>query len=61
MALADRTGERLGADAYGYRVRLVVARWSRSRLAQQLRRAVKAGVVLDPTAGGGSIPLEQCG
>ena len=59
IALADRTGARLGSDAYGY---LRAFAWS---LDEQDRAwldtfgdRLKHGSVLDPTAGGGSIPFE---
>ena len=58
IAVATRSGERLGADAYGYSRAF-------SYVPTQMDRAWLAGVgrgktlsVLDPTAGGGSIPLE---
>jgi putative DNA methylase len=57
IAEADRQGERLGADAYGYRRAFTYAppseewKW----VADNTR---KGAVVLDPTAGGGSIPFE---
>src|ERR1019366_2249486 len=57
IAEADRNGERLGADAYGYRRAFTYApppeewQW----VAENTR---KGAVVLDPTAGGGSIPFE---
>jgi putative DNA methylase len=59
IARADRTGERLGADAYGYQRAF---KWTpdehdRAWL-NSFDTRVKTGVVLDPTAGGGSIPLE---
>ena len=59
MAVADRTGERLGADAYGYPRAF---KWSPDEQDRTWLNGfggrVKTGVVLDPTAGGGSIPLE---
>src|SRR5438477_2253310 len=59
IARADRTGERLGADAYGYPRAF---KWSpddddRTWL-DSFGARMKGGVVLDPTAGGGSIPFE---
>jgi adenine-specific DNA methylase len=59
ISRADRTGERLGADAYGYQRAF---KWTpdehdRAWLHNFGERA-KCAVVLDPTAGGGSIPLE---
>jgi len=48
IAQATALGERLGADAYGY-----------SRAFQYLPRPLEtSATVLDPTAGGGSIPFE---
>jgi putative DNA methylase len=59
MALADRAGKRLGADAYGYPRAF---RWSPDEQDRSwlniFDEKVRTGVVLDPTAGGGSIPLE---
>ena len=58
IASANRTGERLGADAYGYSRAFAYSLtdvdkdWlARSSPAESL-------AILDPTAGGGSIPLE---
>ncbi len=59
IARADRTGERLGADAYGYPRAF---KWTPDEqdLAwlHSFGERAKTGVVLDPTAGGGSIPFE---
>jgi adenine-specific DNA methylase len=59
MARADRTGERLGADAYGYPRAF---KWTPDAHDRKwlgtFGDRVKTGTVLDPTAGGGSIPLE---
>ena len=57
IANANRTGERLGADAYGYprAFGYAPAREDRGWLAENFANGV---TVLDPTAGGGSIPLE---
>jgi len=58
IAQADRRGARLGADAYGYRRAFTHVpneddrEWLQ-RFGERLR-----GKVLDPTAGGGSIPFE---
>jgi len=58
IARADRTGERLGADAYGYKRAFTWSpdhedlKWLAS-FGEKLK-----GSVLDPTAGGGSIPFE---
>lgn len=59
IARADRTGERLGKDAYGYPRAF---KWSpddddRAWL-DSFGARLKGGAVLDPTAGGGSIPFE---
>lgn len=61
IAKADRAGERLGADAYGYPrafTHLPSAEdleWLRYEAA---RVGIRGPAVLDPTAGGGSIPYE---
>ena len=55
IAIADRRGERLGADAYGYR-RAFTFTPSEAEMKKLL--GDKKLVVLDPTAGGGSIPFE---
>ena len=55
IAEATRRGERLGADAYGY------ARAFKNAPSQEVKDRLRAhGVptVLDPTAGGGSVPFE---
>lgn len=57
MALADRAGERLGADAYGYRRAFTYALSPKERMWVKENSAENASV-LDPTAGGGSIPFE---
>jgi adenine-specific DNA methylase len=57
MALADRAGERLGADAYGYRRAFTHALSTQERAWITENSAEKVSV-LDPTAGGGSIPFE---
>jgi adenine-specific DNA methylase len=58
IAKANRTGERLGADAYGYTRSF---KWSPDENDRQwlasFGERFKSNV-LDPTAGGGSIPLE---
>ena len=58
IAVATQAGERLGADAYGYSraFSYVPTQTDRAWLAGDGRG--KSLVVLDPTAGGGSIPLE---
>ena len=57
IALATRKGERLGADAYGYKrafsysLGAIDYEWIKLNIGTDAK-------VLDPTAGGGSIPLE---
>ena len=59
IAEADRKGQRLGADAYGYSRAFSYCpsdddlQWAHSRMASGAETTV-----LDPTAGGGSIPFE---
>ncbi|WP_065846238.1 DUF1156 domain-containing protein [Sphingobium sp. Ndbn-10] len=55
IARADRSGERLGADAYGYARAFFHNPTADERT--KLSRSEKI-VVLDPTAGGGAIPFE---
>jgi adenine-specific DNA methylase len=56
---ANRSGERLGSDAYGYRRAFTYAPskiesdWIREQC------STKIPTFLDPTSGGGSIPLES--
>jgi adenine-specific DNA methylase len=61
IAKADRAGERLGANAYGY-PRAFTHLPSREDLEwlryESGRVGIQAPTVLDPTAGGGSIPYE---
>ena len=61
IAKADRAGERLGADAYGY-PRAFTYLPSREDLEWLRYESGRVGIhlptVLDPTAGGGSIPYE---
>jgi len=58
IARADRTGERLGPDAYGYKRAFI---WSPDeddrKWLTSFGKRLKA-TILDPTAGGGSIPFE---
>lgn len=58
IAIADRKGERLGANAYGYprAFGYLPSNPERAWLASETGRPP---VVLDPTAGGGSIPFES--
>ena len=58
IAVADRTGERLGANAYGYPRAFGYAPDSNDS-AWLTENALNDVVVLDPTAGGGSIPFES--
>ena len=58
IAAADRTGERLGADAYGYPRAFGYTPSGRDERWLAEHR-IDAFVVLDPTAGGGSIPFES--
>lgn len=61
IAIADRNGERLGANAYGY-PRAFSYTPSEAERAWVASESARAGAsnprVLDPTAGGGSIPFE---
>ena len=62
IADADRKGERLGADAYGYSRAFSYTPDAAERAwlqAEWHRIDPGAPVVLDPTAGGGSIPFES--
>jgi putative DNA methylase len=60
IARADRTGERLGVDAYRYPRAF---KWSPDdndrKWLDTFGERLKSGAVLDPTAGGGSVPLES--
>jgi putative DNA methylase len=57
IARADRAGERLGADAYGYKRAFawIPNEHDREWMSKSLQNSP---IVLDPTAGGGSIPFE---
>ena len=57
IAVANRKGERLGADAYGYSraFRYSPDNSDKNWLAEN---SVDRAIVLDPTAGGGSVPFE---
>ena len=57
IAAANRTGERLGSKAYGYARAFTHAPNSSDKLWLHDNSVLDA-VVLDPTAGGGSIPFE---
>lgn len=62
IAAADRRGERLGANAYGYKRAFTYLPTASERewLSTQAAQTCSASpVVLDPTAGGGSIPFES--
>lgn len=54
--VAKKTGKDLGADPYGYRRAF---QFDPCRSAAELSTAISSMVVLDPTAGGGAIPLES--
>jgi len=61
IATADRNGERLGAGAYGYRRAFSYGPTASERewvAAEAARFGMENPRVLDPTAGGGSIPFE---
>jgi adenine-specific DNA methylase len=58
IAQADRKGERLGADAYGYPRAFTWAPDSEDRKWLQGFGNRHNASILDPTAGGGSIPFE---
>jgi putative DNA methylase len=58
IAIADRKGERLGADAYGYSRAFGYTPDAVDRAWLSGLLGGTASVVLDPTAGGGSIPFE---
>ena len=57
IAIANRKGERLGADAYGYSRAFGYSpdNSDKNWLAEY---SVDRAIVLDPTAGGGSVPFE---
>ena len=57
IAIADRKGERLGADAYGYPRAFGYTPDNRDTT-WLIENNVCGNTVLDPTAGGGSIPFE---
>ena len=57
IAIANRKGERLGADAYGYS-RAFGYSPDNSENNWLAENSVDQAIVLDPTAGGGSIPFE---
>ena len=58
IAIADRKGERLGAGAYGYS-RAFGYTPSISDKDWLVENSVNGAMVLDPTAGGGSVPFES--
>ena len=58
IAIANRKGDRLGADAYGYSRAFGYTLGSKDR-AWLSENTVHDAVVLDPTAGGGSVPFES--
>ncbi len=57
IAIANRKGERLGADAYGYSRAFG---YTPNNLDKEwlVEAAIAGAIVLDPTAGGGSVPFE---
>ena len=57
IAVATRNGERLGADAYGYK-RAFSYTPNEEEKDWMAESAVAGASVLDPTAGGGSVPME---
>ena len=57
IAIADRKGERLGAGAYGYS-RAFGYSPDNSDKKWLAENSVDRAIVLDPTAGGGSVPFE---
>ena len=57
IAVANRMGERLGADAYGYSRAFGYTPDDRDK-AWLGENAVNGATVVDPTAGGGSVPFE---
>ena len=58
IAIADRKGERLGAGAYGYS-RAFGYTPSISDKDWLVENSVNGAMILDPTAGGGSVPFES--
>ncbi len=58
IAAANRTGERLGAEAYGYTRAFGYAPNSSERAWLLKEHSLCGATVLDPTAGGGSVPFE---
>ena len=58
ISAANRTGERLGAGAYGYPRAFGYIPDDADRIWLH-ENAVRNAVVLDPTAGGGSVPFES--
>ena len=57
IAIADRKGERLGAAAYGYSRAFGYTPDVRDRR-WLTENSVNGAIVVDPTAGGGSVPME---
>ena len=58
IAEANRTGERLGADAYGYSRAFGYAPTEEEKGWLAKNGTAQALTILDPTAGGGSVPFE---
>ncbi|MGA7830364.1 MAG: DUF1156 domain-containing protein [Terracidiphilus sp.] len=59
IAAADRRGDRLGSDAYGYKRAFTYAPTNSELLSIHELFSDSAPTMLDPTAGGGSIPYES--
>ena len=57
IAIATRKGERLGAAAYGYLRAFGYTPDNQDRI-WLAENSVNSAIVLDPTAGGGSVPFE---
>ena len=58
ISVANRTGKRLGADAYGY-PRAFGYTPDKKHRAWVYENTLSGTVILDPTAGGGSVPFES--
>ena len=58
IAIATRKGQRLGTDAYGYSRAFGYALESQDK-SWLADNSVTGAIVLDPTAGGGSVPFES--
>lgn len=58
IELADRRGDRLGADAYGYKRAFTYPLGKADEEWIRAITSVPSPILLDPTAGGGSVPFE---